>query len=384
MFIVFISRGYPSARHIQNGNFEATQAQALAKLGHKVIVIGVNCYSIKNYDILGFHNRQEDGIEIYEDYLLAIPSHNRMPFKFKSWLLSKRIDKILHKIINTHGKPDIIHSHYLLMTSAISRIVSKYHVPLVCTEHWSQINSPSLSKSIIASGKKAYEKVNRILAVSNQTVRSIKDKFGKDATVMYNMVDDIFFNISNDEPTNSIFTFIAIGEMSDNRKGFDILLRAFSRYVRAGNTGKLYLRGHGILKVQYEELAKELGINDNVEFLSEMSHNELDSYISRSHVVVMSSRIETFGVVLIEGMAKGKPVIATKCGGPEDFITEEMGILVPIENDEELANAMISIKYNYDSYDKKRIKELCYQNYSQESIANKIVEIYTSIKSNYV
>lgn len=379
MFIIFITRGYPSKRHLQNGNFEATQAQALAKMGHKVIVIGINCYSIKNYDILGSHHRYSDGLEIYEDYSLAIPSHSKMPFAFKSWILSKKINKFLKKIIKIHGKPDIVHSHYLLMTSAASNVVPQYDIPWVCTEHWSQINSPNLSKKIIEKGKLAYAKVDKILGVSNQTVNSIREKFAKDATVMYNMVDNRYFADDSNQGITDNFAFISIGEMSDNRKGFDILLKAFHKYLNLGNDGILYIIGHGILQNQYEALAKELGISKYVKFLPEMSQEELASYIDRSKVLVMSSRIETFGVVLIEAMAKGKPVIATKCGGPEDFITEEMGLLVPPEDADLLAEAMIRIKNEYDSYDQKRIKDLCYNNYSQESIAGRILDIYDSV-----
>ena len=64
MKIVLVTRGYPSKKHPQIGNFEATQAHALAKLGYEVIIIGLNCYSIKNYDIIGYHERVEGNIPI--------------------------------------------------------------------------------------------------------------------------------------------------------------------------------------------------------------------------------------------------------------------------------------------------------------------------------
>ena len=378
MFVVFITRGYPSKNHLQNGIFEAIQAHALKKLGHKVIIIGVNCYSIKNYDILGSHHRIEDGIEIFEDYSLAIPSHNRMPFVWQSKILSKKIRKYLNLIIKEHGKPDVIHSHYLLMTSAVSRIIPEYNIPLVCTEHWSRINSNLLPQSTLEDGKRAYDKVDRILAVSNQTSKSILEKFDKKSNVVYNMVHDTYFDSKKKCYLNNEFTFISIGTMSNNRKGFDILLKAFAKFLASGENGILNIIGQGVLLNQYKELAKKLGINDKVEFIPEMNREELSDYISHSHVVVMSSRIETFGVVLIEGMAKGKPVIATRCGGPEDFITSEMGILVPTEDIDELCNAMIRMKKSYSEYNQEKIKNLCYDNYSQKRIAEKIIDVYSS------
>ena len=101
--------------------------------------------------------------------------------------------------------------------------------------------------------------------------------------------------------------------------------------------------------------------------------------VASSDVVVMSSRIETFGVVLIEGMAQGKPVIATRCGGPEEFITPDLGILVDVENVDQLCNAMINVKKNYSKYNRDHIITSCKENYSQSRIANKLTDIYSAL-----
>ena len=379
MKIVLVTRGYPSKKHPQIGNFEATQAHALAKLGYEVIIIGLNCYSIKNYDIIGYHERVEGNIPIYEDYHLAVPTHNLMPIGIMSKILTKSLLRIFKKVISVHGMPDIIHSHYMLMTSAAVSLRQIYGVPLVCTEHWSKINSPVISKSIINLGKSTYQYVDKIIAVSHQTSKSIKDKFGFSADVIYNMVEDSMFDKCENIISNPSTTFISIGEMSDNRKGFDILIKAFSKYLKEGHEGKLILRGHGRLKGEYRNLAKIEGVEQQVEFVGEITLPELRTLVASSDVVVMSSRIETFGVVLIEGMAQGKPVIATRCGGPEEFITPDLGILVDVENVDQLCNAMINVKKNYSKYNRDHIITSCKENYSQTRIANKLTDIYSAL-----
>lgn len=379
MTIVFVTRGYPSPGHLQNGNFEATQARALARLGHKVILIGINCYSIKNYDILGNHHRVEDGIEIYEHYPLAIPTHNLMPFNLQSIILAKKLRKTLKSIIAYHGTPDVIHSHYLLMTSAVSRVIDDFNIPFVCTEHWSKINSLELPRKIKKLGKVGYEKPSKVIAVSKKTAESIRANFQREAEVLPNMVNEIFFESFGCKPSRDKFTFVTIGQMNTNIKGFDISIQAFALHQKKYPSSRLIIVGKGNHRQEYEDLVKKLDLQSNIKFISEQSPQEIAMTIEQSHVVLMGSRSETFGVTLIEGMAKGKPVIATKCGGPEDFIAPEMGILVPIENISAMADAMNEIHNNYDQYDKNLIKDSCKANYSQNSIANKLVDIYQEV-----
>ena len=113
MKILIIARGYPTPNHPLFGCFEATQAHALQKLGHEVIYIGLNFYSAKNWDIIGTNHRIVDGINIYEHYFLAVPYRRLMPEVIIHHVLKKEIIKLYKKVEKLHGKPDIIHSHYL-------------------------------------------------------------------------------------------------------------------------------------------------------------------------------------------------------------------------------------------------------------------------------
>lgn len=382
MKILLVTRGYPSERHLQHGCFEATQARALEKLGHEVIVIALNFYSILNWDILGSRVRKDGNITIYEEYHLAIPAHRFMPKEFMTKFLSKRLDKIYKKVEAIHGRPDIVHSHYLLISSFATILKTKYKLPLVCTEHWSMTNNPNIPSVVKKLALQTYSKADCILAVSKATSKSIMEKFGFNATTLYNMVEDDFFNIVTEDKTRNEFTFVSIGEMADTRKGFDILIQAFARYISKGETGHLNINGEGPQKEKLLNLAKKLNIADKITFTGGLSHNDLKKLIYKSDAMIMSSRIETFGVVLIEAMAAGKPVVATKCGGPEEFVEDFNGLLVDVEDVDGLCEAMIKIKNNYMNYNSELIRQKCLDNFSQKSIASKIVNYYQKILSN--
>jgi glycosyltransferase involved in cell wall biosynthesis len=99
----------------------------------------------------------------------------------------------------------------------------------------------------------------------------------------------------------------------------------------------------------------------------------------RSHVIVLSSNFETFGLVLAEAMACGKPVISTRSGGPEDFVTEETGILVSAHDSSALAEALIQMRQRYDRYDPALIRAHCVERFSERQFVRKLEDIYRQV-----
>jgi len=86
-----------------------------------------------------------------------------------------------------------------------------------------------------------------------------------------------------------------------------------------------------------------------------------------------------FGVVLIEALALGKPVISTRSGGPEDIVEEYNGLLVPVNNVEALADAMQYMVDNYYKFDQTEIQHRCYKKYSEESVGKALEELYWQV-----
>jgi glycosyltransferase involved in cell wall biosynthesis len=100
-------------------------------------------------------------------------------------------------------------------------------------------------------------------------------------------------------------------------------------------------------------------------------------------VFVLPSLVETFGVVVIEAMACGKPVIATTCGGPENFLLSEHGILVPPGDPEALASAMSLILSKLADYNPSSIRRYALTNFGSETFAENIIGIYEKILAGH-
>jgi glycosyltransferase involved in cell wall biosynthesis len=84
-------------------------------------------------------------------------------------------------------------------------------------------------------------------------------------------------------------------------------------------------------------------------------------------------------VVLIEAMACGKPVVATTCGGPEDIVTSHTGILVPPEDEQALAQAVLEVLSDGDRFSPAVIRQYAVDNYAYEGIAARILDLYAEV-----
>lgn len=96
--------------------------------------------------------------------------------------------------------------------------------------------------------------------------------------------------------------------------------------------------GQGKDKEMLIEIARELGVlNSNVIFEGLKSNPEVYQYLQKSDFLVMNSRFETFSLICCEALSCGKPVLATRCGGPQEFIDDEVGVLIDVDDDVQLA-----------------------------------------------
>ncbi|MNY46394.1 D-inositol 3-phosphate glycosyltransferase [compost metagenome] len=118
-------------------------------------------------------------------------------------------------------------------------------------------------------------------------------------------------------------------------------------------------------------------------FPGKLSREEVVTELNKAHVFVVSSFFETFGVVVIEALSMGLPVIATKCGGPEYILTDNLGVLVENNNEEEYAQAMLFVYQNYNKYDPVELRTHAIINYSDNVVSTNMIDIYKETISNY-
>ena len=125
--------------------------------------------------------------------------------------------------------------------------------------------------------------------------------------------------------------------------------------------------------------AKSEGVEKKVTFVGALSREEVANWMNKCDAFVLPSRYETFGVVYIEALASGKPVIGTFNGGAEDIVNQDVGILVEIDNVKKLSNAMEYIRKNNKEYKPEELRKYCTEKFSANVIIKKIINVYKEV-----
>jgi glycosyltransferase involved in cell wall biosynthesis len=144
-------------------------------------------------------------------------------------------------------------------------------------------------------------------------------------------------------PLPRIPSILAMGSLAQ-KKGFDILLRAFSRIRERIPAARLTIAGEGPERGRLVEMASSFGIADAVTFPGVVTGEAKDTLFSEARVFVSASRREPFATANLEAMAAGRPIVATRVGGNIEMVEDEVnGLLVEPEDPEGLAKAVLRL-----------------------------------------
>lgn len=210
-----------------------------------------------------------------------------------------------------------------------------------------------------------------ILTNSNFTSSNISKIYGKSSIVVYPGVDISKFKPS-EEKENFIFS---IGRLTKFKR-MDLLLRTMTQLK--DKDIDLYIGGDGEYKENLIFLANELGISSNVTFLGKLPEDKLNYYYSKSKVVVFPTNKEPFGIVPIEAMAAGTPVIANKSGGVTESVRDGVtGYLVDLNDVHKLAIKIENLFVNNElcSHLSKNARLHIENNFTWDIAANKLNEL---------
>lgn len=368
------------------GSFFMDQARALKSLGHKVSIIYCDTYSVKYYsDFINYEEEEVsnvEGIEIYR-------TRKFCPFKHGNGVYGQK-DSFANTILKLYdkyfskNKPDIIHAHCALWGGyAAYKLSKKINVPYIITEHSTlyMLHPNVLNDKMNILLNKVFSNAKNVVCVS-QGLKELIQKYCAKIDVIGNVIDCSMFSEHNKPVNRSTFEFLTVCYMKNEgqllKKGIDILIAAMGEIVKEYPSCQLALGGSGDAVELVKKWANEYGVSENITYLGPLSREEVASQMNNCDCFVLPSRYETFGVVYIEAMACGKPVIATKTGGPDAFVNELNGLLIEKEDVEALTHAMKHMLNNHYQYNSKTISDYVYENFSMESIGNKLIGLYKS------
>ena len=399
MNIFIIPSWYPSVTDPLPGIFFQEQALALAK-HYPELNIGISTWGQNDQRLLMWSKEPFKSLT----KLLAKPKLSKKPLKGKknvieyfnpafTWnthILNGNIKQIsqcnllsLHEFERAFGKADLIHAHVGFPAGYIAKIISETtKIPYVITEHMSPFPHTHLleSKNNLDNRlKKAYKKAAKIISVSRSLNHQMTSFGLENITTISNPVDESFFKPSSFFQQNEVFTFFSLGRMAP-QKGIDILLRAFTK-IRF--EARLRIGGDGLYLKEYQKLAHELGIAHKIQWLGQLDKNNALIEFQHCDAFVLPSRHESMGIVFVEAMACGKPVIGSICGGPEEFIHDATGYLVSPEDEDGLTIALEKMIANYQNFNPKILRKQFDGQFSSKVICQQIMKIYSRVTESY-
>lgn len=369
MHVLVIPTWYHTSFNRIRGVFFKDQALAVASKVDKVGVVAPVLISIKEVlktKSISFQNEKITTANVFEyiQPILAFPFWKRM-----NRALQFRVGKkMLKKYILQNGVPDVVHLQSALAGNLALWLLKEYNIPFVVTEHSSAFQRKTLNPSELSLAQKVFEKSCKNIAVSGALSSDLKKLFNQDFIVISNIVDTSFFIPG--EKSDDEFVFLNVAHLNAN-KNHELLIKSFAVIAKDTNA-QLIIAGEGEERRSLEALIKSLNLDDRVQLFGKATREEVRELMQSASGFVLSSKVETFGVVLIEAMSSGVPVIATKCGGPESIVNDRVGLLSE-QSVEELSSAMR--KMLNASYSPDDIVE-CSLAYSADSVATRLLNQY--------
>lgn len=374
MKIFLVSRGWPTPNDSQWGSFECDQAHSLKERGHEIIVANIDGrFRFKNRKY-GLSYKNYDGIKVYTLGIFPALLIYKISNSLWLYIYQKIMVYLIEIIIKKEGKPDLFYAHYFTNITSIIPLKNVYNVPLVGMEHWSVMAYKTLPNYVKKWANKVYPQLDLLISVSPSLRDNLKYHFNVNSIVIGNTINKIFFNealIEKKSLNKKQFDFISIGNLLPI-KGFDLLLKAFYRSTLYKENVHLTIIGEGVERNKLEAMIKQLGLSNSVYLPGRKNREQILEYLQNSDAFISSSLSETFGVVYIEAMSQGLPVVGTKCGGPESFISEEEGILVSTNDVNALSQAMCEMYSNINKYNREIIRNKIINNFSLESVGLKL------------
>jgi glycosyltransferase involved in cell wall biosynthesis len=212
-------------------------------------------------------------------------------------------------------RPDVVYAHFLVPTGLVAGLASS--APLVVTAHGRDVRNVGAIPGIAALTRRTIRRAAAVIAISDYLRRELEAKvpeaMGK-TQVIDSGVDLERFTVEP-QPDGGP-RFLCIGALTERKN----VVRLADAFERMGE-GTLTFLGDGPLRARLE------GRHD-VELAGAITHDEIPARIGQAHVVCQPSLVEPFGQAALEGMACGRSVVATRIGGPPEFVPPEAGVLV--------------------------------------------------------
>jgi len=327
-----------------------------------------------------------DNVKVYHPRYISVP--RSLLNSYSGYLMYFSLRRIVRKIYELFPF-DLIHAHNAFPDGHAGLKLSRdFGKPFVVTVRGTDIDITSkrndrcfrLMRSVVSGAE-------RVIVPSDRINHAVYNCFGIASNTICNGIDlnEICFDtkdVKNIVNTHDACTILMSASQLLQTKGIDLNIRAIKE-LKAKNINLTYLIvGDGPDRKRLEGLVQELNLRETVKFMGALPHNEVMKFMSACDIFTMPSWQETFGLVYLEAMAHGKPVVGCKGQGMDKIITESnAGLLAEPKDVHSLVNALeflISNPLDAQAMG-ERGRKLVFESYSHTKNAEKTIKVYEEV-----
>lgn len=364
--LMMVSWYLPRDGRDHGGNFHYEQAVSLSKYCNIMI------YYPYDRQAKQIEGGMEQGIHVW-----------RSPYKLQNKIRNRMYMFHTMRQIVKDFRPDLIHAQVATEVGRFAIILGwLFHIPVMVTEHSTIEASGVLQFPLHQYADFVYRHSRYNACVSEDLTKKLSAIFPKYHfhTIYNGIIVPGKVETSAQYRREDSVNFALVASLYDrNIKGIPTLLQVMQRMKREGLQMTLHIVGDGAFRQEFEQMAVQLGISEACIFHGKAEKKKLYQILSQMDFLVSASKFESFGCTIAEAMMLGKPVVATKSGGPESFVTKQTGILVEKENEDALYQGIREMMIHYPDYQGDSIREYAVKKFDMDEISRKYLRIYRSI-----
>lgn len=381
--ILFLTSWYPAASNPTHGIFIRNHALALSQF-HKVIVV----YSYSS-DQKPHHKIEEKKVnDNLTEYTIRYtkPSFNLKPFSSAIQFLKMKKGHLhlIHHLQNEKCSISAIQVNVVFPVALVLDLYKKaFNVPHTVLEHWSgYLPEDGIYKgtTIKRVTEKCIAAAKRIWHVSEpQKSAMLKHGLTGNYELIYNAVDtELFKPASQSKKRIQLLHVSSLVEREKNITGtFDVIK---SLQDKGYDFDFVVIGGDGEELHNAKQLANKLNLK-NVVFTGVLPPSKVAELMQQSTALILFSHYEGMPVVVLEALACGLPVVATKVGQLPFMIKEQFGFLVNINSKDEAVEALENLFLNKFNFDKTAMRKFVEENASYAAVGKQMFSFYTNTKA---
>lgn len=380
--IAIVASWYPAAYETVGGIFVRDQAEALASR-FDVGVIAPHVLSPRSIA----RGELRPGSTAALDLGIPTVRPTAARVRFARTLSARSYEAAVERGLRAlwpSARPDLLHAHVVLPGGlAAVRVGRRLGIPVVLTEHSGPFSAHLTSEAARVHVVEALQGAGRVIAVGDRLAEEIRAVADVQVDVIPNVVAPVFFS---NEPfvlrSSGHLRLLAVGYLVPQKR-FDLLLAALAGATTQPHA-ELVIVGDGPDRAALTAQAARLGVADRVRFVQVTDRPGLLGWLEWCDALVSTSDHESFGLVIAEALAAGRPVLTTGSGGPEAFVTEGLGRIVPRGDISALASAIECTPGWLGGFDPSLARARMAALFGPDTFRAQAEAIYAGLVANYL